>query len=115
MPELEAEELAGAEPVAAPSGSRPLSGGYLLGQSPHMLDGQWRDLLPWHRGQLRLGRRSVRDHAVRDGRPEDGVDRVEDRPRGADGQPGVRRSDGVTQLCTSLGLMAPSARFSQAG
>ncbi|MFJ4778629.1 hypothetical protein [Streptomyces sp. NPDC088762] len=81
VPELEAEELAGAEPGGRAEQHEALvSGGYLRGQCPHLLDGQWHDLLPWHRGQLRLGARIVRDHAVTDGRPEDGVDRVEDRP-----------------------------------
>jgi hypothetical protein len=79
--DLEAEELAGAEPGGRAEQYEALvSGGYLLGQRPHLLDCQRHDLLPWYRGQLRLGARVVRDHPVADGRPEDGVDRVEDRP-----------------------------------
>ncbi|WP_229863640.1 hypothetical protein [Streptomyces galbus] len=81
MPELETEQLAGAEPGGRAEQHEALvAGGCLLGQRPHLLDGQWHDLLPGYRGQLRLGARVVGDHPVTDGCPEDGVDRVEDRP-----------------------------------
>ncbi|MEV7390071.1 hypothetical protein [Streptomyces sp. NPDC091215] len=81
VPELEAEELAGAETGGRAEQHEALvPGGYLLGQRPHLLDGQRHDLLPGDRGQFRLGAWVVGDHPVTDGRPEDGVDRVEDRP-----------------------------------
>ncbi|GAA3075135.1 hypothetical protein GCM10017562_48970 [Streptomyces roseofulvus] len=46
MPELKAEELAGAEPGRGAQQYEALEpGGYLLGQRPHLLDGQGHDLL----------------------------------------------------------------------
>ncbi|WP_240203739.1 hypothetical protein [Streptomyces actuosus] len=78
---METEQLAGAKPGGCAEQHEALvSGGYLLGQCPHLLDGQGHDFLPWYRGQFRLGAGVVGDHPVTNGRPEDGVDRVEDRP-----------------------------------
>ncbi|MBM7090817.1 hypothetical protein ABZ606_07395 [Streptomyces sp. NPDC012461] len=81
VPELETEQLAGAEPGGSAEQHETLvAGRYLLGQRPYLFDGQGHDLLPWYRGQFRLGAGVMRDHPVTNGRPEDGVDRVEDRP-----------------------------------
>ncbi|MFJ6505218.1 hypothetical protein [Streptomyces sp. NPDC091879] len=47
VPKLQAEELAGAAPRACAQQDQALvAAGYLLGQRPHLLDGQGHDLLP---------------------------------------------------------------------